>query len=193
MLNLLFYEDCVELDIPQPRNLGSTDDLNWLQYNPRKNINRWGCSITSLDGGDSGVPDLDSLLEYNRLHGTNYSEKDFNRSTRHAAPFEDFLKAWPIGRSHYLKFLPGGFFPWHRDGDQHTFRLIYTIKNCSSNHLVWLEDDKVLNLQDRCWYYINTKKKHALFSLNGENVLAVFNVIYNADTYRLLNANMKIK
>lgn len=193
MLNLLCYEDCVELDIPQPVGLDDLDSLGWHQYNPRKNISRFGCSITSLDGGDSGVPDLDSVLEYNRLNGTDYSEKDFRTPTRWAEPFRDFLNTWRVGRSHYLKFKPGGFFPWHRDGDPYTFRLIYTIKNCSPNNLVWLEDDKILNFQDRCWYYINTKKKHALFSLNEENVLAVFNVIYDGVTQRLLNSSMKIK
>lgn len=192
MLNLLFYEDCVELALPRPENL-DLNTLNWLQYNPRKNINRWGCSITSLDGGDSGVPDLDSVLEYNTLNGTNYTEKDFKVPTRHAEPFADFLAVWPVGRSHYLKFTAGGFFPWHRDGDPHTFRLIYTIKNCTPNNLIWLEDDKILNFHDQSWYYINTKKKHALFSLNEENILAVFNVVYNGLTHRLLNASMKIK
>ena len=40
-------------------------DDKWVQYNPRKNIPRYGLSITSLDGGFSGRPDLDSLKEYN--------------------------------------------------------------------------------------------------------------------------------
>ena len=38
----------------------------WVQYNPRKKIARYGLSITSLDGGFSGRPDLDSIREYNR-------------------------------------------------------------------------------------------------------------------------------
>ena len=43
-------------------------DDKWVQYNPRKNIPREGLSITSLDGGFSGIPDLDSLKEYNEQH-----------------------------------------------------------------------------------------------------------------------------
>ena len=37
------------------------NNFDWVKYNPRKNINREGLSITSLDGGLSGKPDLDSL------------------------------------------------------------------------------------------------------------------------------------
>ena len=45
-------------------------DADWKQYNPRKPNNRQGLSITSLDGGLSGVPDLDSLFEYNKQNNT---------------------------------------------------------------------------------------------------------------------------
>ena len=38
----------------------------WKPYNVRKPNNRWGLSITSLDGGLSGIPDLDSVYEYNK-------------------------------------------------------------------------------------------------------------------------------
>ena len=43
-------------------------DDKWVQYNPRKNIPRYGLSITSLDGGFSGVPDLDSLKAVSYTH-----------------------------------------------------------------------------------------------------------------------------
>ena len=33
----------------------------WCPYNVKKPNNRWGLSITSLDGNLSGIPDLDSL------------------------------------------------------------------------------------------------------------------------------------
>ena len=44
--------------------LQATENYNWIPYNPRKNLPRWGQSITSLDGEMSGIPDLDSVLEY---------------------------------------------------------------------------------------------------------------------------------
>ena len=119
------YEDLIELNLDSVKI--DLNSLNWVQYNPRKSINRFGCSITSLDGNDSGIPDLDSLVEYNRLNSTNYSEINFRQLTKHASPFTNFLQEFQCGRSHFLKLGTGGFFPWHRDNDQKTFRIIYTV------------------------------------------------------------------
>ena len=41
---------------------------DWKPYNLRNSNNRWGLSVTSLDGGLSGIPDLDSLLQYNKIN-----------------------------------------------------------------------------------------------------------------------------
>ena len=57
------------------------DNFEYVRYNPRKNVPRYGLSITSLDGGVSGVPDLDSLYEYNKEHGTTYREYSFTVPT----------------------------------------------------------------------------------------------------------------
>lgn len=192
MHRLALYEDCIPLDIPVSHDLITPATLNWKQYNPRKAINRFGCSITSLDGNDSGIPDLDSVLEYNLLNNTEYTEKDFNVQTKHSTPFAHFLNTFEVGRSHYLKLEPGGFFPWHRDNDAYTFRIMYTISNCTPDSLVWLEDDKILPLTDRTWFYINTRKKHSLFSFNTAT-FAVFNVITNTHNINLLKASFRIK
>ena len=75
-------------------------------YNLKKTgYNRYGLSITSQDGGFSGIPDLDSLLGYNQQHGTNFGEQDFRKWTpffkdctvlrEGMSPFHNF-----IGRSH---------------------------------------------------------------------------------------------
>lgn len=166
------YEDLIELDFENVKI--DLQNLRWLQYNSRKNINRLGCSITSLDGKDNGVPDLDSLLEYNRIHNTQFTEHDFKTPTVHAAPFLSFLNEFDVGRSHYLKLFNGGFFPWHRDNGQN-FRIIYTIEGCAQEDLIWLLDDKLLSLQNQKWYYVNTKKKHLVFSLT-QSIFTVFNV-----------------
>jgi hypothetical protein len=180
------------MDLPVNKDAINLDTLNWVQYNPRKNINRFGCSITSLDGNDSGVPDLDSILEYNQLNGTDYSERDFSTPTKHAAPFLEFLNTFEVGRSHFLKLAPGGFFPWHRDSDAITFRILYTIQNCTTDSLIWLEDDRIIPLQNHCWYYINTRKKHSLFSFN-DSIFAVFNVVFNGKTFNLMQKHMYVK
>jgi len=190
MNNLSLYEDCIELSIPN--DLIDLATLNWVRYNPRKKIERYGCSITSLDGNDSGIPDLDSVLEYNRENATTYEEKDFCIATRHADPFRQFLNKFQVGRCHYLKLPPGGFFPWHRDVDPNTFRIIYTIDHCSPIDFVWLEDDKIIELQDHRWYYINTRKKHAVFSFQTA-IFAVFNVLTTEHNLLELQKSFHIK
>lgn len=186
------YEDLVDLDIPIDYQELKKVNFNWVQYNPRKSIQRWGCSITSLDGNDSGVPDLDSLLEYNQLNNTNFTENDFVVKTKHSLPFREFLNSFQVGRSHYLKLGAGGFFPWHRDSDGQTFRIIYTLENCQPYNFIWLEDDKILSLENNKWYYVNTKKKHAVFSFSG-SIFAVFNVFYTPQNIKTLKKYFFIK
>ncbi len=190
MQRLALYEDCIELSIPV--DVIDLTTLSWHPYNPRKNIERYGCSITSLDGNDIGIPDLDSVLEYNNENQTSYEEKDFNVPTHHSAPFRHFLKRFQVGRCHYLKLPPGGFFPWHRDVDTDSFRIIYTIEHCNPVDFVWLEDDKLIELQDQRWYYINTRKKHCVFSFQTA-VFAVFNVLMNDHNYAEFQKSIYIK
>jgi hypothetical protein len=194
MLNyeLFQYEDVVDLLIPVDHDALHNTNYNWVPYNPRKAIPRWGCSITSLDGSDSGIPDIDSVLEYNRQHNTIYTEKDFTTPTVHARPFDYFLSNFAVGRSHYIKLDPGGYFPWHRDNDNDTFRIIYTIKNCEPDSFVWINDEKPLKLINHRWYYINTKKKHTVFSFN-EAVFAVFNVKITENNLHQLRKHILIK
>lgn len=186
------YEDIIELDIAIDTSQLINVEYNWVKYNPRKQIDRWGCSITSLDGEDHGIPDLDSVLEYNRIYQTHLTEKDFNKRTKHSAPFNYFLDKFDVGRSHYLKLNSGGFFPWHRDPDLGSFRIIYTIDHCEPTNLVWVEDTKVLELNNNRWYYINTKKKHCVFSFNTA-IFAVFNVVNTIRSMRELFLHMRIK
>jgi hypothetical protein len=193
MIGLDQLEDCIELDLPVNNLLINLDNLNWVPYNYRKNnFKRFGCSITSLDGNDSGIPDLDSILEYNQIHNTNYNEKDFNKPTKHSTPFSDMLTKFSVGRSHFIKLDVGGFFPWHRDTDNNTFRIIYTIKGCSPIDFVWLENDRIIPLDNSKFYYINTKKKHSVFSFSG-SIFAVFNILTTYQNIRTLHNSFIIK
>ena len=171
------YGELIELDIPISLPELTRMEYNWVQYNPRKDNKRYGCSITSLDGGNSGVPDLDSLREYNRENNTKYNESSFKTRTIHSKPFDYFLNNADVGRSHFLNLRAGGHFPWHRDYDNSTFRIIYTINRCNKHTMVWLEDERLLHLEDRRWYYINTKIQHAVFSFDDSCMFAVFNVM----------------
>ena len=77
------YGDCYELNFEVDKKLIDNELLffknDWVQYNPRKNIPRYGLSITSLDGGLSGIPDLDSVREYNIKNNLKLDEIDFNK------------------------------------------------------------------------------------------------------------------
>src|SRR5210317_771029 len=81
--HLARFGDMIELEVTTDAELliGWANNFDWVKYNPRKDVNRWGLSVTSLDGGLTGIPDLDSLYEYNKENGTTYSERDFNVPT----------------------------------------------------------------------------------------------------------------
>ena len=72
-LTLTAYGDQIELKptIDSKKFVRWTEDnFKYVRYNPRHDVNRWGLSITSLDGGLSGIPDLDSLHQYNIENNT---------------------------------------------------------------------------------------------------------------------------
>lgn len=184
------FESVIKINLPKVdfKNL----QVPWKPYNPRKEIKRFGCSITSLDGQNSGIPDLDSLYEYNKLHGTEYSEMSFQVKTEFYKYFSFLDQIFELGRSHFLKLESGAFFPYHRDFDLDCFRLIYTWKGCQPSNLVWILENQVVPLENENWYYINTKKPHALFSFFGSEFV-VFNVLHDAKALKNLIKYMHIK
>ena len=145
-------------------------NFEYVRYNPRKDINRWGLSLTSLHGGLDGIPDLDSLREYNKENNTGIRESDFSVQTpvmEHPG-IKEMVAPWEndIFRSHVLKLGPGGFFPPHRDIYQQypeSFRLIAPLKNTSQGSYFIL-DEKILHWDVGSLYYINTAKSHTLFN-----------------------------
>jgi len=185
-----YYENIIQLNLPTV-NL-DTQKLDWKQYNPRKNIARWGASITSLDGKLSGIPDLDSIYEYNKIHNTNHTESSFNHPTENFKYFDFLTQHFDLGRSHFLKLGQGGFFPPHRDFDPATFRIIYTISGCEEHNLVWILNGQVLRLQNHKWYYINTKMIHSVFSFYGSEFV-VFNAVKNQKAHDSLIHLMSVK
>ena len=122
------------------------DNFDWVQYNPRKHIDREGLSVTSLDGGISGKPDLDSLYEY-------YNETGI-------------VLDGHLGRTHVIRLNRGGYFPPHRDNkhsDIDSFRLFLPL-NYSSEQVVFLLEDKKMEFKNGQMYFINTSKMHTLFN-----------------------------
>lgn len=149
-------------------------------YNPKKKgYNRYGLSITSLDGGFSGVPDIDSLKEYNELHGKNFDEPDFRTKTpffenchslnKAMAPFHDVM-----GRSHILRLDKGGFFPPHRDLSDTAFRLFISFQD--NHNYCFILDGKKQVFEKNQVYFINTYLSHSLFSFVDDSLFAIFNI-----------------
>ena len=80
--DLLTYGDFIQLknSCNSKELLEEIKDFEWKQYNPRKNINRYGLSVTSSDGTMNGI-DLDSIAEYNKENNTKYNESSFKTFT----------------------------------------------------------------------------------------------------------------
>ncbi len=166
-------------------------------YNPRKaGYNRYGLSLTSKDGGFSGIPDLDSLYEYNKLNNTEFDESDFRewtpffkncKSLKSAMePFHDC-----IGRSHILRLDKGGFFPPHRDLSQVSFRLFISLCESPQDYVFILNEKKVF-FQPHQGYFINTLLSHSLFSFVDGSLFAVFNIDLNEESVKAVFNNLSV-
>lgn len=146
--------------------------FDWVQYNPRKQIDRWGLSITSLDGGISGRPDLDSLYEHYSETGNIYNETDFRTKTPVYKYFEESLSPLSdyLGRTHLIKLNRGAYFPPHRDNKHlniETFRLFLPL-NYDTKNIFFLLEDKKMNFDNGKMYFIDTAKMHTLFNTRDE-------------------------
>ena len=151
-VTLCTYGDFIELDITlkDPKKIvqWTEENFTYVKYNPRKNINRWGLSITSLDGGLSGRPDLDSF--YAEDPASMPTEMDINVPTPvyEHPEIKKLCEHWQpyVGRSHFLKIPPGGFFPPHRDfksTDLHSFRIIVPMRNMEYPKFTFMLEDKI--------------------------------------------------
>jgi hypothetical protein len=200
------FGDVIELDFPawdvnQVQSILDTHP-GWKSYNPRKSNNRLGLSVTSLDGGYSGIPDLDSLLEYNKINETTYLETDFNMRTDIVAQIPMLsellnLLSPSIGRCHFLKLNAGGFFPPHRDNGSaipsKTFRIIVPLGNTSPKKWYWIHEGKLLNLTPGKTYCINTTKEHSLFSFTDNCCMLVLNVVASIKTLQVITSHLETK
>jgi len=184
------FGQVIEFDFPHWDTLRAQSILDkhpgWVKYQPHKPNNRYGLSVTSLDGRFSGEPDLYSLRDWNQMHGTNYWEADFKVRTNvvefipELNPFLDFFGN-NLGRVHFLKLNAGGFFPPHRDNgaiiDSPTFRILVPINNFGKNQMKWIQEEEVLPLETGRTYFINTTRPHSLFSFTDDCTMLVLNIV----------------
>jgi len=200
--SLIRYGDCYQLKNPPDVNHNFLNDIkrfdnDWKPYNPRKKIERYGLSITSLDGQLSGIPDIDSIREYNLKHNLELDEPDFKTKTpvyQYASkwldPFEGF-----IGRTHVIKMPPGGCFPPHRDEysiEMVSFRLFIPLINCNYPKMFFILDGKTLYFDHGSVYFINTCKEHTVFTVADESYFIVANIILSEESVEAVLDNMSI-
>jgi hypothetical protein len=204
---VISYGDVVELAFPNV-DINAYKDLildhpGWRQYNSYKDgYNRYGLSMTSLDGGYSGVPDLESLLDHYRETKEIYYDKDFKVRTPLVYEIPEISELFDffgdsLCRSHFLRLDRGGFFPPHRDHEwdlpNDVFRIVIPFYNFHSQHMSWIFDGKVIQLREGVTYFMNTTKAHSLFSYVDGCTMLVLNVKADHETMKKLMQKMRIR
>lgn len=193
--------DYAQWDLKKSREI-LIDNPHWVQYNPRKTNNRQGLSVTSLDGGYSGIPDLDSLREYNLLNNSGFNESHFKKRTdivNQIPELNTLLDEFPDhGRCHFLKINAGGFFPPHRDNGlnnlpPNTFRLIVPIHNFGKYQMNWNQDGDNIYFDLGRVYFVNTTQVHSVFSFVDNSICFVMNIIATNNSLLNLVKHCEIK
>lgn len=192
--NLLTYGDLIELELDcnSKKLLEEIKDFEWKRYNPRKDINRYGLSVTSEDGSLNGK-DLDSLAELTKETGTIYDEDSFTKLTdvyyksKEVQKLIEPFKPW-LCRTHFLNFRKGGYFPPHIDNrlvDKTKFiRILVPIKKIKPSYLYFIHDGNILNFNRGSAYFLNTNKQHCIFSFSDDCIMLVMNLKATDDCIR---------
>lgn len=176
---------------------------DWKPYNRKKPNNRFGLSITSLDGKLSGIPDLDSLYEYNKLHNTNINNQDIKEYTdvyKQSPALQKIIEPWKpwLGRCHFLKLNAGGYFPEHYDINKLDYsyedtRLIAFVNNSSKYTLKFLYEDKLMQVENGSLYWFNASKRHSVFSMKDDCIMIVFCLKFDKDLFKTMIEQYRMK
>lgn len=159
-------------------------DNDWYPYNSRKDVSRWGLSVTNLDGVFGPGPDLDSLYELKHGQDQTHHENDFNVPTAAydiVSNFCDPFKEW-LSRTHILKLSAGGYFPDHIDNRGpaiDSFRLLVPLQTANASEGgYFIFDNQIINWDYGNIYFVNTCKRHTAFNTNEEfdHIVLVMNV-----------------
>lgn len=198
-----FYELDFDIDSRQILYELKQFSSQWVQYNPYKPQNpRFGLSVTSLNGELGGRPDLYSLREYYHREGALYRESDFRAFTevyKKIPAIREFLSYFHpyIGRTHFLRFNAGSYFPPHRDGAgmeaPDTFRLLVPISLRGNRSHAFMLGDKKLHFREDSVFFLHTLLPHSLFSFTDNVTYLVCNIILNADSVAKVRAKLREK
>jgi len=201
--SLLSFGDLIPLKLKcdVKKLFDETEEFVYLKYNPRKDIERYGLSITSLDGSLNGI-DLDSIKEYNKENNTEYDELSFNKFTEVynvSSEIQKIIEPFKnhIGRSHILHLAEGGYFPPHRDlpvyvEQQNSLRVLVPLKGCNPPDMYFMYEDKPLHFEHGRAYFLNTNKSHNLFSFKDSYML-VLNIKTSEEVYQILGDNFQAR
>jgi hypothetical protein len=175
----------------------------WQPYNRKKPNNRFGLSITSLDGGLSGIPDLDSLYEYNKLHNTTINNQDINVYTEvydKMPTLQNIIEPWKpwLGRCHFLKLNAGGYFPEHYDINKLDYsyddvRLIAFVNNNDKYGMKFLYEDTLLDVKEGSLYWFNASKRHSVFSMQDDCIMIVFCLKFDEKLFETMIKQYRMK
>lgn len=178
-------------------------DDNWSPYNDFKpHIKREGLCIINESGLNQSGPALNSLIEWNTRFDTDYSEKDFDKTTPvyECTEIKNLLSEilHLCGRTHILRVPPGGYFPPHRDsrGEKEidTFRLIMALSNTANPWFRFMLEDKPLHFEIGSLYAVNTTLEHTLFNASAnDSYWLVINAHNTPEMHAWVRSNLAIK
>tara|TARA_R110001606_G_C15125506_1_gene622677 strand:- start:32 stop:676 length:645 start_codon:yes stop_codon:yes gene_type:complete len=172
----------------------------WKRYNPNKPNNRWGLSITSMDGGLSGVPDLTSLKTYEMETGVRLTNHDIVTPTlvwEESKELQKLLEPWKkwVTRCHFLRMDRGGFFPDHfdinkQDTSYDEIRLTAFV-NVNEYSFKWIYDDKIIKCNNGSLWYFNGNKRHSVFSTQDGMMIIVICLAWDKELFDyMVNAGL---
>ena len=168
-------------------------DGDWKRYNPKKPNNRWGLSVTSIDGGLHGIPDLTSLRDWELQTGEVIHNHDLNVPTpvwEQCPTLQKILEPWKkwLGRCHFLRMDRGSFFPEHFDINKEDYsydevRFVGFV-NCTEYNFKWIYDDKIIKGNPGSLWYFNGNKRHSVFSFKDGVMLLVMCLKFDKELFQ---------
>ncbi len=177
-------------------------EKDWKRYNPKKPNNRFGLSVTSIDGGLHGIPDLTSLRDWEVQTGEQIHNHDLNVPTdvyKNCPTLQAILEPWKpwLGRCHFLRMDRGSFFPEHFDINKEDYsydevRFIGFVK-CNEYDFKWIYDDKVIKGNPGTLWYFNGNKRHSVFSFKDGIILLVMCLKFDKDLFQKMLEYGKVK
>ena len=167
---------------------------DWKKYNPNKPNNRWGLSVTSIDGGLHGKQ-LTSLGDYERETGQVIRNHDIIVPTevwKQCPTLQKILEPWAkwLGRCHFLRMDRGSFFPDHFDINKEDYsydevRFVGFVK-CNEYDFKWICDDKIIKPNPGSLWYFNGNKRHSVFSMKDGMMLLVMCLKWDKELYKTM-------